>query len=317
MKKLITLSLTVLLAITACFSLVGCGNPEEEKPAAQTAVTFVGAADQLSAMQSVLQGDADLAVVDKINAEYFCKPSAQLAGLSVLSTSEVDLKNEVSYGFAVKAGSDIDVILNAALYELQQTGMLATIAVRKGFEPSALSIIPAPEVKFADITSGAYTSDAWAQIVKKGNIQVGYVRGDNFQDDPLLQRSQYGSIDGLELQIFVEIFNLFGMTVDKQYNAADKLEMLEDEDTTDITGLDIANELDNGTVDVVIGRMLSTTTGVDMTSSYIKDKPVMVVKSENADKNLEFFKTKKFTAKTGSIGETLIKGQINDLLFAK
>lgn len=268
-------------------------------------------------MQSVLQGDADLAVVDKINADYFCKPTAQLAGLSILRTNDVDLKNEVSYGFAVKAGSGVDVVLNAALYELQQTGVLATVAVRKGFAPTALSVIPEPEVKFADIKSGAYTSDAWAQIVKNGNIQVGYVRGDNFQDDPLLQRSQYGSIDGLELQIFVEIYKLFDMAVAKQGNAAEKLEMLKNEDTTDITGLDIINELDNGTVDVVIGIMLSTTTGVDMTATFIKDKPVMVVKSENADKNLEFFKTKKFTAKTGSIGETLIKGQINDLYFAK
>ncbi len=318
MKKLLTLSLTVLLAITACFSLVGCGDPETpDNPPTQTEVTFVGTNEQVAALQNVFIGDADFAVVDKLLATYHCRPAGQFAGLAILSTNEYDLKNEVSYGFAVKAGSGIDVVLNAALYELQQTGVLATVAVRCGFEPSVLCNIAAPEVKFADVQSGAYTSEAWSQIVKKGYVQLGYVRSEDWQNDPILQRSQYGSVDGLELQIFVEIYKLFGMNVKKQNNAANKLEMLADDQATDLTGLDLVNELNNGNVDVLVNRVLSTTTGVDMTSAYIKDKQVVVVKAENADKNLEFFKTKKFTAKTGSIGETLIKGQINDTLFAK
>lgn len=169
MKKLFTLFLSVVMLLTACASLIGCGGhshtygewvktqthhwkectdetcseKSEYGPHSFTNGACVCGArnltvqtvnsntDESKSLNEVKAGTSDIAIVDQyIYNHYSANRSSICDGLSVLNIDGVN-SPEQQFRFITKKDSDIGEYFNAALYKLQEEGIYDKIRLEE------------------------------------------------------------------------------------------------------------------------------------------------------------------------------------------
>lgn len=321
MKKLLTVLLSALLVVFTCFSLTACNNPTPDNnddkpnpPAQQTEINFVETNSQMGALSNLVTASADVAVVDATIFAHYTAPQGRLGGngLTALNQSAVSFSSK-SYAFATKKDTNVALYINAALYKLQEDGVIANLA--EGYYiKDYLATIPEPEVKFENLPTPEKDS-AFAEIKKTGYLKAGFVLGEDQSSDPFVNQSQLGSIDGFEIKVLVEVSKLLGLEIHEQYNSDDEFLHSEGEITCNSL-VQAFTKLDSGEVDVVINRMtekVCENENVTLTNAVITDTQVVVVKGSVS--GLDALKEKKFTASKNSDGANYVKNDFNNYFF--
>lgn len=320
MKKLLTVLLSTLLIVFSCFSLTACNTTPDDNgdkptpPAPQTEIKFVEASSQMGALSNLITNTANASVVDASIFAHYAAPQGRFGNSSLKSLSQtaVSFSNK-SYAFATKKDSNVALYLNAALYKLQQDGVIQTLA-QGYYIDNYIATIPEPEVTFENLPV-AEKDSAWANVIKTGYLKAGFVLGEDQSSDPFVNQSHLGSIDGFEIKLLVEVSKLFNLDYHDQYNSDD--EFLHEQGAIVCNShIQAFTKLDAGEVDVVINRMtekVCENENVTLTSAFFNDTQVLVVTSDI--ENLDSLKNKTFTASKNSDGANYIKNNFNNYFF--
>jgi polar amino acid transport system substrate-binding protein len=123
--------------------------------------------DQVTALTEVLSGTSDLAIIDSVMAGYYLSSSSSY-GSSLKILSSYSFAGEY-YGIGGRKGEDAFLAkIDEGLASLYAAGTTATIAAKYGLQEDLV----APS-SFDAYSAYADTS-SWDNIVKKGEITIGY-----------------------------------------------------------------------------------------------------------------------------------------------
>ena len=162
MKKILSIALAVLML---AFALVACDKPTD------TGLNYgkecLSVATQLDALNGLVKGDADIAVIDSVMAGYYMKSVDTFKDYQVL---ENVVLAEEKYGIAAKKGNDALMSkVNEALIALVGSDY-KTVADTYGLTTELL-------VKADTQNPQAGAADgSWDKIVESGKLVIGYTK---------------------------------------------------------------------------------------------------------------------------------------------
>ena len=162
MKKILSIALAVLmLAVSLC--AVSCDKPTDSGLAYGKECLSV--ATQLDALNGLVKGDADIAVIDSVMAGYYMKSVDTFKDYQVL---ENVVLAEEKYGIAAKKGNDALMSkVNEALIALVDTDY-KTVADTYGLTTELL--VKADTVNpYASATDGS-----WDKVATAKKVVIGY-----------------------------------------------------------------------------------------------------------------------------------------------
>ncbi|MBQ4112484.1 MAG: transporter substrate-binding domain-containing protein [Clostridia bacterium] len=162
MKKILSIALAVLLlAVSLC--AVSCDKPTDSGLAYGKECLAV--ASQLDALNGLVKGDADIAVIDSVMAGYYMKSVDTFKDYQVL---ENVVLAEEKYGIAAKKGNDALMgKVNEALIALADTDY-KTVADTYGLTTELL-------VKADTVNPYASAADAsWDNVAAAKKVVIGY-----------------------------------------------------------------------------------------------------------------------------------------------
>ena len=290
MKKFLTIALAALLLVTA---LVSCGktvtlNYGKECSSMPT---------QLDALNELVKGGADIAVIDSIMAGYYMNSTDTFKDYQIL---ENVVLAEEKYGIAAKKGSEALMgKINEALIALVDTDY-KTVADTYGLTTELL-------VK-AD-TANPYanaTDDSWTKVAEAKKLVVGYT---------LFAPIAYNEGDGANATLKgfdIDLAKAVVTYLSKKYHIAIQVEFMV------IDWNEKEALLENGTIDLVWNGMTITEereTAMCISVPYLANKQVAVIKKADAAKYAAtdaagFAKTAQdaiIAVEKGSAGEELVK----------
>ena len=291
MKKILSISLAVLLL---AFSLIAC--TQDTASGLAYGKECLAVATQLDALNGLVKGDADIAVIDSVMAGYY------MSGVDTFKDYQV-LENvvlaEEKYGIAAKKGNDALMSkVNEALIALADTEY-KTVAGTYGLTTELL--VKADTTNpYASATDGSWDKVAGAKKVIIGYTlfaPIAYKDGDG-ADAPLK-----GFDIDLAKAVFAYLNNKYATEVAVEFIIIDwnqKESMLE-----------------NGSIDLVWnGMTITAEREAEMCISvpYLANKQVAVIKKADAEKyaatDAAGFATKAKDAviivEKGSAGEALV-----------
>ena len=270
MKKMISIALAVLLV---AFAMVACGNSGDSKLAYGKECLAV--ATQLDALNGLVKGDADIAVIDSVMAGYYMKSVDTFKDYQVL---ENVVLAEEKYGIAAKKGNDALMSkVNEALIALVDTDY-KTVADTYGLTTELL-VKADTQNPYASATDGS-----WDKVAEAKKIVIGYT---------LFAPIAYNEGDGADA-------TLKGFDIDL---AKAVFAYLNEKYATEVAVEFVVIEweqkesmLENGTIDLVWNGMTITDeriAAMAVSIPYLANKQVAIVEKTEA-------------AKYGSTKETLI-----------
>ena len=161
MKKILTLIVTALLLVTACFGLTACG----EKTQTKFGKELVKLDSQLDTLSSLQKDEIDVSIIDSVMAGYYTTQGAYKDEIMIIE--DLVLAQE-EYGIAAKKGNNALMSkINQALIAIQNDGY-AEVAEQFG-----LTLSKAINANTVDPYAGA-TDGSWDAIVTSGTIVIGY-----------------------------------------------------------------------------------------------------------------------------------------------
>jgi ABC-type amino acid transport substrate-binding protein len=161
MKKILTLIVTALLLVTACFGLTACGETQQLKFGKE----LVKLDAQLDTLSSLQKEEIDVSVIDSVMAGYYTTQGAYKDDIMIIE--DLVLAQE-EYGIAAKKGNNALMSkINQALIAIQNDGY-AEVAEQFG-----LSLSKAISSASVDPYAGA-TDGSWDAIVNSGTLVIGY-----------------------------------------------------------------------------------------------------------------------------------------------
>ncbi len=260
MKKILSIALAVLLL---SFSLVAC-----DKGSANLAYgkECLAVATQLDALNGLVKGDADIAVIDSVMAGYYMKSVDTFKDYQVL---ENVVLAEEKYGIAAKKGNDALMSkINEALIALVDTEY-KTIADTYGLTTELL-------VK-ADTAnpSASATDGSWDKVATAKKVIIGYT---------LFAPIAYNDGDGTDavLKGFdIDLANAVFAYLNEKYSAEIAIEF------QIIDWNQKESMLENGSIDLVWnGMTITPEREAEMCISvpYLANKQVAVIKKADAEK---------------------------------
>ena len=124
--------------------------------------------DQMTALTEVKSGTSDIAILDSVLANFYCKSDSSFSDLMIIPDL---IFTEEQYGIAARKG-DIGTIdkINTALAELQSSGKLTEIARKYGLESELCDVSYTSKW---DSLSNAEKS-GWEYIKSEGRFVIGY-----------------------------------------------------------------------------------------------------------------------------------------------
>ena len=291
MKKILSIALAAMLL---ALSLVAC----TQAPASNLAYgkECLALATQLDALNGLVKGDADIAVIDSVMAGYYMKSVDTFKDYQVL---ENVVLAEEKYGIAAKKGNDALMgKVNEALIALADT-VYKTVAETYGLATELL--VKADTVNpYASATDGSWDKVAGAKKVIIGYTlfaPIAYNEGDG--TDAVLK--------GFDIDLAKAVFAY----LNEKYSAEVAVEFII------IDWNQKESMLENGSIDLVWnGMTITAEREAEMCISvpYLANKQVAVIKKADAEKyaatNAEGFATKAADAviavEKGSAGEALV-----------
>ena len=278
MKKLITLILTALLCVTACFSLTACGKDLTETD------------DQLAALTEVKAGTSDIAVIDSVMAGYYVN-SANFSDLMILEGEEFTFANEY-YAIGARKGGNTDEYITIALYSLQETGKIDEIATKYGLKDvlAKIELTDALQSAVSASPSSLDETTDFGKILKKGELVLGYTL---FEPIAYMEGTE---LIGFDIELAKAVCDFYGITLK---NVKINWDTKED-------------ELNNGNIDVIWNGFTYTeerAKNIDFTSYYLSNRQAIVIRKADAElyKDYASMKKAKFAAESESAGETTIR----------
>ena len=292
MKKILSIALAAMLL---ALSLVAC----TQAPASNLAYgkECLALATQLDALNGLVKGDADIAVIDSVMAGYYMKSVDTFKDYQVL---ENVVLAEEKYGIAAKKGNDALMgKVNEALIALADTEYKA-VAETYGLATELL--VKADTVNpYASATDGSWDKVAGAKKVIIGYTlfaPIAYNEGDGA--DAVLK--------GFDIDLAKAVFAY----LNEKYSAEVAVEFII------IDWNQKESMLENGSIDLVWnGMTITAEREAEMCISvpYLANKQVAVIKKADVEKyaatNAEGFATKAADAviavEKGSAGEALVQ----------
>ena len=291
MKKMISIALAVLLV---AFAMVACGNSADSKLAYGKECLAV--ATQLDALNGLVKGDADIAVIDSVMAGYYMKSVDTFKDYQVL---ENVVLAEEKYGIAAKKGNDALMSkVNEALIALVDTDY-KTVADTYGLTTELL-VKADTQNPYASATDGS-----WDKVAEAKKIVIGYT---------LFAPIAYNEGDGADATLKgfdIDLAKAVFAYLNEKYATEVSVEFVI------IDWEQKESMLENGTIDLVWnGMTITEEREAEMCISvpYLANKQVAVIKKADAEKyaaaDAEAFakKAKKavIIVEKGSAGEELV-----------
>ena len=292
MKKILSIALAVLML---AFALVACDKPTD------TGLNYgkecLSVATQLDALNGLVKGDADIAVIDSVMAGYYMKSVDTFKDYQVL---ENVVLAEEKYGIAAKKGNDALMgKVNEALIALVATDY-KTVADTYGLTTELL--VKADTVNpYASATDGSWDKVAAAKKVVIGYTlfaPIAYNEGDGAN----------ATLKGFDIDLAKAVFAYLNTT----YSTEVAVEFVI------IDWNQKESMLENGSIDLVWnGMTITPEREAEMCISvpYLANKQVAVIKKADAEKyaaaDAAAFADKAKDAiiivEKGSAGEELVK----------
>ncbi len=291
MKKILSIALAAMLL---ALSLVAC----TQAPASNLVYgkECLALATQLDALNGLVKGDADIAVIDSVMAGYYMKSVDTFKDYQVL---ENVVLAEEKYGIAAKKGNDALMSkINEALIALVDTEY-KSVADTYGLTTELL-------VK-ADTTNpyASATDGSWDKVAGAKKVIVGYT---------LFAPIAYNEGDGADavLKGFdIDLAKAVFAYLNEKYSTEIAVEFII------IDWNQKESMLENGSIDLVwVGMTITAEREAEMCISvpYLANKQVAVIKKADAEKyastDAESFATKAADAviavEKGSAGEALV-----------
>lgn len=260
MKKILSITLACLML---AFSLVACDKPGANLAYGKECLTV---ATQLDALNGLVKGDADIAVIDSVMAGYYMNSTETFKDYQVL---ENVVLAEEQYGIAAKKGNEALMSkINEALIALVNTEYKA-VADTYGLTTELL-------VK-AD-TANPYasaTDDSWDKVVASGKLVIGYT---------LFAPIAYNDGDGANATLKgfdIDLANAVAAYLNATYSTSIvcQFEIIDWNQKESM--------LENGSIDLVWnGMTITDEREAEMCVSvpYLANKQVAVIKKADAEK---------------------------------
>ena len=316
MKKLFTLLVTLILCISSCFCFTACsGDGDGDGDNTPTELSFTASFDLKNTMLAVSDGSMDIAVIEISSAKYFIHQD--YSNLSIISGDDF-LFNPSSFVVASKKNTNVDDYINAALYSMQQSGKLASLASQYGLEDLLLTI-PEPSVS---VTTEPDAGSLFADIKSRNYLFAGYSYQNADAHAPLnFGISQLGHSYGFFPDLLLEVYRLYDFP-NQHVNGnttpcVDNIKYVPWDEKELFLQIPPSTSSSDAGIDVIWGGIENTSenqTAFDLSSPYLKTGHVLVVRTADLSKYSSFsaMANAKFTAVDDSLGETLIKGAIKD-----
>ncbi len=292
MKKILSIALAVLML---AFALVACDKPTDS--GLNYGKECLSVATQLDALNGLVKGDADIAVIDSVMAGYYMKSVDTFKDYQVL---ENVVLAEEKYGIAAKKGNDALMgKVNEALIALVATDY-KTVADTYGLTTELL-------VK-ADTTNpyASATDGSWDKVAAAKKVVIGYTLF-----APIAYNEGDGAnatLKGFDIDLAKAVFAYLNTT----YSTEVAVEFVI------IDWNQKESMLENGSIDLVWnGMTITPEREAEMCISvpYLANKQVAVIKKADAEKyaaaDAAAFADKAKDAiiivEKGSAGEELVK----------
>ena len=163
MKKLTTLLLVALIALTSCFALTGCN--EEEPESYKFGKELLRYDSQLDTLSKLVNGDIDVSIIDSVMAGYYASTGDYANQIAIVD--DLVLAQE-KYGIAGRKDDKSFISkINEALIALSET-VYEDIGDAYGLEDSLCL-----ENDTVNPLASA-TDNSWNEIVNSGKIVIGY-----------------------------------------------------------------------------------------------------------------------------------------------
>ena len=258
MKKILTLVLALLMV----FSLASCADKQNLVFGKE--LLTVGS--QLDALNGLLKGDADIAVIDSVMAGYYMNSTETFKDYQVL---EGVVLAEEQYGIGAKKGNNALIgKINEAMIALVATDY-ATVAATYGLTSELL-------VKADTVNPKAGATDgSWDAVVASKKLIIGYTKF-----APIAYDDGDGAdakLVGFDIDLAKAVVNYLNTTYN--VNVAIEFELI---DWNQKEAL-----LENGTIDLVWNGMTITperSENMAMSVPYLANKQVAIVKKSDAAK---------------------------------
>ncbi|MBR5120824.1 MAG: transporter substrate-binding domain-containing protein [Clostridia bacterium] len=295
MKKIISLALALIMMLGCIATFASCKQPDEDN-GLNFGKELLSVGSQLDALNGLVKGDADIAVIDSVMAGYYMNSVDTFKDYQVLSG--VVLAEE-QYGIAAKKG-------NAALIGKINEAMIAMVDGNYKTVAETYGLTSELLVK-ADTTNpnAEATDESWNKVVEAKKLIIGYT---------LFAPIAYtdGDGEGAELIGFdIDLAKAVVAYLNEKYNAEVAVEFIV------IEWNEKEALLENGSIDLVWNGMTITDerlAAMEISVPYLANKQVAVVKKADASKyganKEEFFKNTAdavIIAEKGSAGEELVK----------
>ena len=294
MKKIISLALALVMMLGCLAAFASCQQPEENGLNFGKELLSVGS--QLDALNGLVKGDADIAVIDSVMAGYYMNGVDTFKDYQILPGV---ILAEEQYGIAAKKG-------NAALIGKINEAMIAMVDGNYKTVAETYGLTSELLVKADTVNPNAEATDeSWNKVVEAKKLIIGYT---------LFAPIAYKDGDGEDAE-------LIGFDIDL---AKAVVAYLNEKYSTEVVVEFIVIEwnekealLANGSIDLVWNGMTITEerlAEMEISVPYLANKQVAVVKKADASKyganKDEFFKNTAdavIIAEKGSAGEELVK----------
>ena len=296
MKKITSLVLALIMMLGCIAAFASCTKPEEEDNGLNFGKELLSVGSQLDALNGLVKGDADIAVIDSVMAGYYMNGVDTFKDYQVLSNV---ILAEEQYGIAAKKGNAALIgKINEAMIALADTDYKTT-ATQYGLATETL--VKADTVN----PNAAATDESWNKVVTAKKLIVGYT---------LFAPIAYEEGDGADAKLIgfdIDLAKAVVAYLNTKYSAEIEIEFIV---------IDWDNKekmLADGSIDLVWNGMTITDerlAAMEISVPYLANKQVAIVKKADAAKyganKEEFFKNTAdaiIIVEKGSAGEELVK----------
>ena len=294
MKKLTSIILALVMMLGCVAAFASCQQPEDNGLNFGKELLSVGS--QLDALNGLVKGDADIAVIDSVMAGYYMNGVDTFKDYQILPG--VVLAEE-QYGIAAKKGNAALIgKINEAMIALANTDY-ATVANKYGLATETLVTATT-----ANPNANA-TDESWNNVVAAKKLIVGYT---------LFAPIAYTDGDGADAELIgfdIELAKAVVNYLNTTYSTQVEVEFIV------IEWSEKEALLENGSIDLVWNGMTITDerlAAMEISVPYLANKQVAIVKKADASKygaNKEEFFEKTAEAiiivEKGSAGEELVQ----------
>ena len=293
MKKIISLALALIMMLGCVAVFASCQTPEEELNFGKE---LLSVGSQLDALNGLVKGDADIAVIDSVMAGYYMNGVDTFKDYQILPGV---ILAEEQYGIAAKKG-------NAALIGKINEAMIALVDTDYKDIAAQYGLTTETLVTATTTNPNANATDnSWNDVVTAKKLIVGYT-----VFAPIAYKDSDGEdaqLIGFDIDLAKAVVNYLNTTYSTQIEIEFIVIDWDEKETL----------LANGSIDLVWNGMTISDErleAMEISVPYLANKQVAIVKKVDAAKygstKEEFFKNTAeavIIVEKGSAGEELVK----------